>query len=136
MNLDSIKQLVQDSLDGNENPLKAYGIICNQIEELKICAEQVKEAAILEALNQDSKTFTNSGFKFGLKEGGARYDYKHIPEWVKAKKALDAVQAKAKAAYSVYKAGGDVSINAEGDVIELPHVTYNKESLSAKIIKE
>ncbi len=134
MDLNSIKQLVQDSLDGNENPLKAYGIICNQIEELKICAEQVKEAAILEALNQDKKTFTNSGFKFSLKEGGARYDYKHIKEWADAKKVLDDIQAKLKIAYAAYKQGLNTA-DGDGEVVELPNVTYNKESLSAKIVK-
>lgn len=135
MNLDSIKQLVQDVNSGNENPLKAYGLIKQQIDELGICLKEVKEEAVLEALRQDNKTFTNSGFKFTLGEGKASYNYKKIKAWAKAKKALDKIQATAKTAYSAYKSGLQTA-DGDGEVSELPIVTYSAESLSAKFVGE
>ena len=132
MNLDSIKQLVQDVLDGEENPLKAYGIINEHIKQLKICSEEVKEEAILEALKQDDKTFTNAGFIFSLKEGRANHDFKHIDAWVKADKVKKDIEAKAKLAFQAYKQKMNTA-DQEGEVAPMSVVTYSKESLSVKV---
>lgn len=122
-------QLVQDALDGNESALKAYAILKDQVKTLTEYVKEVEPAALEEASKWDEKTFKIQGFKFTKKAGGKMWNFKELPEWQKAKEALTDIEEKAKLAHANYNKGL-MSVTLDGDVKDLPIVTYRKDSVS------
>ncbi len=127
-------QLVQDALDGNESALKAYAILKSEHAKFTEYIKEVEPAAFSEAANWDEKTFKLEGFKFTKKAGGKMWNFKELPEWQKAKAAITDIEEKAKLAYANYDKGL-MSVTLDGDVKELPIVTYRKDSVSVTKLK-
>lgn len=124
-------QLVQDVLDGNESALKAYGVLKQTENLIKDCLDQVKDLALEEAAKHPEKTFKDHDFIFERRNGAARYSFTHIAEWKQAKEDLKAIETKAKQAYSAYKNGLN-TVTDDGELQELPKVTYSTDSLIVK----
>lgn len=123
-------ELVQNVLDGVENPLKAFAILSDLEKHIKDCKEAVKEEALDEA-NKYDKTFVESGFKFERRNGGARYSFSHIEEVKLAKDKVKALETKYKTAYKNAE-NGIQSVDENGELLELPKVTYSSDSLIFK----
>lgn len=125
-------ELVQQVLDGNEDPIVAFAEIKQQLDLLTKCKEQVEEYAMKEA-EKYGKSFEYKGYKVELRDGGRNYSFKNITEWQTYSKALKECEERAKAAYSSYEKGL-TSSDADGVVLELPEVTFRKSSIIIKKI--
>jgi len=134
MHLDSIKQLVQDVIDGNESALKAFAIIKKQSKQIDVCLKAVEKVALEEAQTYE-KNFELHGFEFEQRNGSRRFDFKGIAEWTAKKAELSAIEDRARAAYSAYEQKLNTA-DQDGEVVELPVVTYSKASLIVKAVKD
>lgn len=125
------KQLVQDVYDGNEDPLKAFAIIDTLMKELKQCHEALKQAALEEASRYEVSSFGYEGYDFTRRAGGKRYDFSNIEEWKQKKEELQEIERKYKAACQARKLTFH-AVTEDGELLELPKITYAKDSLSVK----
>ncbi len=128
----NVAQLVQDVIDGNESPLKAYAIIKEKIKHYSNCLKEIEGAAIQEAEKYEDKKFEASGYVFEFREGRATYNYKYIPEWVKLNAQLKEIEEKAKAAARNY-GKGVLSVTDDGEEILPAKVNYSKPTLIVKV---
>ena len=125
-------QLVQDVLDGNESGLKALAILKELDKDVKEMIKQVEPVAIEEAAKYAEKSFEFQEWKFEKRNGAKRYDFKHIHKWNEAKQKVTEIETEAKQAYAAYE-NNILTATQEGEEIELPKVTYSKDSI---VIKE
>lgn len=130
MNKD-IEELTAAAVSGEEEALKVYAILKDYEKVLKKCISEVQPIAIAEAENYTETTFSEHGYTFTKRNGGARYAFDNIPEWVEKKQQLKDIEEKAKQAHKSYEKNL-TSVSEDGEVIELPTVTYAKDSISVK----
>lgn len=129
-----LQQLVQDVLDGNESGLVALAVLKEEQQIIKDCIAQIESVAAEEAAQYTEKTFQFKDLMVEKRAGGRMYNFKNIPEWNKAKAEVKAIEERAKAAFSSYEKGL-LTADQDGVEIELPAVTYKKDSLIIKRIK-
>ena len=134
MNLD-LEQLTQDALDGNESPLKAFAIFNDILKTAKKCQDEIKDLALEEALTHGAKTFDSDGYIFEVRNGGRRWSYKDLEEWNAHSQALKNCEARYKQAFESKVKGLAVFSEDTGEEMELPKVTYSKDSLIVKAFK-
>lgn len=125
-----ISQLVQDVIDGNENALKAYGLLKDLSKQVSEALKEVEGAAIDEAQKFGEKTFNSMDWKFELRDGARRYNFKNIPQWVEMNKKMKDAEKLYKSASSAFEKGQNI-IDENGEVVPAAEVTYSKQSLIA-----
>ena len=130
MNKD-IEELTQAAISGEEDALKVYAILKDYEKTLKKCINDVQPIALAEAENYSETTFSEHGYTFTKRNGGARYSFDNISEWVDKKQELKEIEERAKQAHKAYEKNL-TSVSEDGEVIELPVVTYAKDSISVK----
>lgn len=123
-------EAVQQVLDGLADPIEVFANIKQDLDLLNKCKEQIEEYAMKEA-EKFGKNFEYKGFKIELRDGGRNYSFKNIKEWVDKTKEVKEIEEKAKAAYSSYEKGLQTA-NADGEIMELPEVTFRKASIIVK----
>lgn len=128
LNTRALEQMVQDVHDGNENPLKAYGILKGLEGKIKKYLEEVKGAALDEADKRQEKVFEDSGFIFEKRQGRKMYSFKGIQEYEVAKNHVKEVEEKYKKMLS-----SGIEVDEEtGEVVKLPTITYGSDMLIVK----
>lgn len=130
MNSLSIKQIVEDVINGEESGLKAFAKLKTFLKDVEDCVKAVEPYALEEAEKYE-KTFSVDGFIFEKRQGGKRWNFKNIPEWSEAKANLTAIEDRAKATFSAYQHKLNVA-DDDGEIPTLPEVTYSKDSLIVK----
>ena len=123
--------ITESVVNGQSDPLEMFAVV-KKIEKMFSDAKsKIDEYALSEAEKQSAKSFTKSGINFELRNGGQRFDFKHIKEWVDKYKELKNIEERYKLALknSVLNV---MSVSEDGEVIELPRVTYSKNSLIVK----
>lgn len=128
-----IMQMVQDVLDGKENPLKAYAILKDRKSNLEKCIKEIEEHAFEEASKYNEKTFEDMGFKFELRDGSRRYNFRSVPKWREYNDQIKYFEKSLKDAANAYQKGKTM-IDDNGEVVPVPEVTYTKPSISVKPI--
>lgn len=128
----NIEQLVQDVIDGNEDPLLALALLKQQKTDIEKGLKIVEDAAFHEAAKY-GKSFEHGGYKFTQTDGRKLWKFDNIQSWAQTKEQLLEIEGKAKAAYSAYEKNV-TSISEDGEVLELPTVTFSKPSISVKKI--
>ena len=121
-------QLVQDVLDGNEDPLKAYGILKQHLTHVQNGIEQIMPDVLSDADNYTENSFKHKGFKFEKRQGRRVFDFKGIPEWVKLNDLKKANEAMYKGAADAY-GKGKTMIDDGGEVVPCCVVTYASPSI-------
>lgn len=130
LDLNTVSQMVQDCDDGIESPFKAYAMIKELHDELGKALDYVKQIAIAESQYEES-TFEKDGIKFEKRAGAKRYSFKGIDEWEAAKSTLQDIESKYKGAWSATQKGIQ-AVSADGELMQLPTVTYSKDTLIIK----
>lgn len=128
--IDELTALVTEVEEGNTDPLKAY-IDLKRIEKvLASSIKQIGESAVKEAKLEGAKQFDKFGATIQVKDGAARYSYKHIPQWEAIEKNKKEIETAAK-----NRALNPSLIIADADGVEIPPamVTYDKESIAVTI---
>ena len=131
----NVGQLVQDVLDGNENPLKAYAVLKELSKQVSDGISQIEDGALEEAAKYGEKTFEALNYKFEVREGARRYNFKNIPEWVSASEKLKEMESTYKQAANAYEKGKTV-IDDNGEVVPVPEVTFSKSSIVVKAMSK
>ncbi len=128
-----LKELVQNVLDGEESGLVALAVLKEQLNIIKECITQVEPTAFDEAESYGEKKFKHKDLMIERRNGKKNFNFKGITEWQQADATKKAVEAKAKAAYSNYENNVE-SVTPDGEIVQLPIVTYSKDSLIIKRI--
>ncbi len=129
----NIGQLVQDVMNGEESPFKALYLLKEQLKEVKEMIEVVE----VEAFNQseyEDKTFIKDGYKIEKRNGGKRWNFKGCKSYQEAKENLTKIEDDLKTNYKLWKSGKS-SIDEFGEIGDVPHVTYSKDSMIIKKVK-
>lgn len=122
---------IKEKLENEEiDPLETYGILKTYEKEFQEVLNLCKEQALRDAENYE-KDFELKGYKFEKKNGRAMYNFKGIKAWSELEAKKKEVEARAKNAFNAYKLGS-TSISEDGEVNELPIVTYTNDVLSVK----
>lgn len=129
---ETMSSIVQDVIDGNENPLKAFAILKEVEKHCKKCLEEIASDVMNEANKYSEKSFTDSGYQFEKRNGSARYDFSHIQEHSELKSKIKAFEEKSKQAYRNWQKGITAVDDETGEVIPQPKVTYSKDVLIVK----
>lgn len=130
-----LAQIVVSVENGNRSPLEGFALIKTTLKECEAALKEIEAAAIEEARQYGQKSFQFSGFEFQRSEGRRLFDFKTSPAWNKKKAELTHLEERMKAAWNMsQKIGGGIASMESGEEIELPAVTYSKESLSVKAI--
>lgn len=126
-----VSSLTQDVIDGNENPLKGYAILKQLQKQVANAISEIEEYALDEASKFGEKTFETMNYKFELREGGRRYDFKSIPQWVDANSKLKDIESTCKQAALAYEKGKNI-VDENGEVVPVPVVKFSKSSITVK----
>ena len=116
------QRLVEKVLDGDINPLRAYGLLV----ALEKIAGEAKKAIASQALDEAEKYSEKEigvyGAKFQIKEAGVKYDYTNDPEWRDYQEQIDIVRAQQKGRETVLQS---LKLCAKSSTTTL-QVTLNK----------
>ena len=126
-----VAHLLTEVEEGNVAALSTYGNLkkCQALYAEAI--KQIEGIAFNEADLYSEKTFQDSGFVFEKRNGGIRYSFKHIEEWIDLDNQKKEVEAKSKQAYLAMQRNLLVGTE-DGEEIEMPKVSYTKSSLIVK----
>ena len=131
MRENEVAHLLQEVEQGNVSALSTYGNLkrCQALYAEAI--KQVEPTAHDESNNYSEKTFSDSGFVFEKRNGGIRYDFKHIQAWQEAVKVKKDVEEKSKLAFQALQRNLQVGTE-DAEVVDIPKITYSKDSLIVK----
>ena len=127
------KQLVQDVMNGEESPFKALYLLKEQLKEVKEMIEVVE----VEAFNQseyEDKSFIKDGYKIEKRNGGKRWNFKGCKSYQEAKENLTKIEDDLKTNYKLWQSGKS-AVDEFGEIGDVPHVTYSKDSMIIKKVK-
>tara|TARA_R110002110_G_scaffold168309_1_gene369758 strand:+ start:93 stop:473 length:381 start_codon:yes stop_codon:yes gene_type:complete len=121
----NISQIVQDVIDGNENPLVAFAVLKTHAKELATAIKEIEDVAMTEASHYGEKKFTDHGHTFELRDGSRRHSFKHLDHWVEKNAELKAIETLAKQAATA----NATMVDDNGEIITPAQVTYTKPSI-------
>lgn len=130
-----IPQLIQDVLDGNENPLKAYAILKELSSDIAKAIKEIEDYAHDEASKFGEKTFETMDWKFEIREGSRRMSFKNIEHWNELNKQIKEKESLYKQATLAYEKGKTI-VDEDGEVVPVAEVTFTKPSLIVKRINK
>lgn len=126
-------QLVQEVMDGKFSPYKALHFLKDLQKNIKTQIEIVE----VEAFNQsqyEDKTFEKDGFIIEKRNGRKSWNFKGCKSFIDANDELEKVKSDLKANFTQWEKGKQV-VDENGEIGEVPQVTYAKDSMIIKPIK-
>ena len=131
MREEEVAHLLTEVEEGNIDTLSTYGNLKRCKDLFEQASKQIEPQAQEEANLYAEKTFEEAGFTFEKRNGSTRYSFSHIPRIAELKNEIKEIEAKSKQAFiSVQK--GILVADQDGLEIELPKITYTKDSLIVK----
>ena len=131
MREEEVSHLLEEVEEGNIEALSTYANFKRCKDLFEQASKQIEPQAQEEANLYAEKTFSDFGFTFEKRNGSTRYSFSHIPRIAELKKEIKEIEEKSKQAYlSVQK--NILVADKDGLEIELPKVTYTKDSLIVK----
>lgn len=129
--IDEFKNECNSVVDGNSEALMLLANIRWLKKEIdKI--DKIIEPIAIDDSDDYPKQFDKGGFSFSKSEGSRRFDFSNIEEYAVKKIEIKALEEKYRLAYN-NAINGMSSINEHtGEIIELPNVTYTKQSITIK----
>lgn len=121
----NISQIVQDVIDGNENPLVAFAVLKTHAKDVANALKEIEDVAMTEASHYGEKKFTDHGHTFELRDGSRRHSFKHLDHWVEKNAELKAIETLAKQAATA----NATMVDDNGEIITPAQVTYTKPSI-------
>jgi chaperonin GroEL (HSP60 family) len=131
-----IKDYYDKMQDGEISPLEAYAMAKQVDAEHQQYLEEMQAQAIEESKKWQEKSFAFKGFQFEKRHGSRRFDFKNISEWKVAKENIAAVEEKYKLAWESSIKSKMHTVSEDGEVLELPQVTYSKDVIIVKPLKK
>lgn len=131
MRAEEIANYVNDVENGELEALRAYAELKKYEGLISDAKRQLEPLAMDEAYNFGEKSFEHHGYKFEIRNGATRYNFKNISIWKDKQKELKEIEKNAKQAYLAIQSGNMIA-TGDGEEIELPEVTVSKDSLIVK----
>lgn len=123
-------ELVQNVMDGVESPFKALHFLKDLQKTIKTQIEIVEVEAINQSQYED-KTFEKDGFKIEKRNGRKMWNFKGCESYKIAKDNLTEIEKDLKDNFSQWEKGKQV-VDENGEIGEVPTVTFTKDSLILK----
>lgn len=101
--------IVTPVLDGEVNPLNAYGKIAWLQQVLDSAKKQIAADALNWAERYNQKSFSVDGIDYEVAEVGVKYDYSGNETWDKYQSQIECLRTEQKAAEVILKAQGSYS---------------------------
>jgi len=133
MNEIQMSELVDNVENGIESPFIGLSKLRELKKTIEDCIKQIEPIAIDEATKYD-KSFEIDGLKIEQRNGAKIFSFKKCESWVIYDKARKECEERLKLAYKSFE-NGLTSVTEDGEVLELPEVTYRKDSIIIKKIK-
>jgi len=89
------------------------------------------DVALHESQYED-KTFSKGEHQFTKMSGRSLWNFKKLKDWSESKAKLKSIEEGYKSAFRNYQQGLTI-ITSDGEVLELPEVTYTRDTLSIKM---
>ena len=132
---EQLTAVVESVEDGHTDAIDAYHHLTQLSKLAKECADQIRDQAITEAEKYGEKTFERQGLKVTVNSGRKSFDFKGCPSWIEVKDKLSERENRLKSNWEfAQKNPGAMAADADGVEIELPKVSYSKQSLTIKEI--
>lgn len=129
---EKIASIVVGVEDGKTDALKAF-ISLKEIEKvLAASMSQIKEQAVTEAKKYGAKSFDLLGCRIDVKDGTARYSYKHISQWSSMSDSMKRLEEAAKLRA---KNPSVIIADDNGEEILPAQITFDKESIAITLPK-
>lgn len=126
----NIIQLSVDVTQGVESPFKALAI-AKEYEKIVIEARKAIEEVAQEEASKYPKEFDSDGYSFTKREGSKRFNFKEVDEWKEANDNLKEIESKYKTAWANSQ-NNIGSVTEDGEILQIPLVTFSKDSLLVK----
>lgn len=140
-------RMYQEIQENIHNAIEAYsGGDCELLESLMIMEQHRKQMdgfqkiikefkdEFLTEIQNEALNYQGDyhGNEVSVRNGGKLFSFKHISEWVKAVKAVKDIEDKSKAAF-IASQKSLTSIDEDGEITELPKISYKKDSVIIKL---
>lgn len=129
--ISAVSRMCEDVEKGEESPLEALANLKELESNMKDAIKFVMEYAVDEATKYE-KTFNLKDHQFTLVNGRRTFSFKNIQEWDTINKQKKSCEDKYKQLWMSAQ-NGVTCITDDGEVIELPKVTYSSASVSVKV---
>ena len=129
--IDQLCRLVTNVEDEKESPFEALAYFKALESFIKDAQKQVMEVALHDSRFED-KTFSKGSHQFTKVNGRTVWNFKKLKDWSDTKQQLKSIEDKYKTAFRNSQ-NGLTLITGDGEVLELPEVTYTKDTLSIKL---
>lgn len=129
--IDEITALVTEVEEGNTDALRAYIELKKLGKVVESAIKQISDSALKEAKNYSQKTFDAFGAEIQVKDGAARYSYKHIDIWNELELRKKQIETAAK--NRALNPSLAIADQESGEEIPPALVTYDKESIAVTI---
>jgi hypothetical protein len=127
-------KLTKEALDGEISSYMASYLIKEQLKIVKEHLEIVNTHAINESIYEE-KTFKKDGFNMEKRNGRKVWNFKGCESYKIAKDKLAEIKNDLKDNYKQWEKGNTVT-NEDGEILEIPEVTYTKDVLIIKRIQK
>jgi hypothetical protein len=131
LNYNQAAQLVQDVLDGNQDPLEAFGLLKRLQDNIDRCIAEIKPDALSEAEKDKNKTYPL--FKTEFRNGKRTWDFDTVPLIVDMENKLKAIKAVYKSAYEQSQKGMQ-TVDQDGVLLDLPTCKHGEDTISVKLL--
>lgn len=128
----TLSELVQNTLDGEENPFKAWAVFTDLEKYIKECKETLKKTVDSEAKKYSEKQFVAGDFRVEVRNGRAVYNFKECKSWIAKNQDLKETEEQLKLAYKMYSANKTIAVTEDGEQVEIPIVTYTDDTIIVK----
>ena|SRR4030042_5076935 len=129
---DKFSALQTDVENGEESGLKALAILKEAANIISELIKVVEPIALDEAKKYSEKTFIIHGVKYTFTEGRKNFNFSNCQSWAVKKREITEIEETLKAAWQAASKNVTQVDGGTGELIELPTVTFSKESLSIK----
>jgi len=130
------KQIAEQYVAGDITPFAAIYELKKAKNDIEELIKSIEPDAFDEADRFGGGTFEAEGFQIEIRRGGKMYDFSNIQQIGKIKQDLKNAEDYFKAAYSSYEKGQTPIDEKTGEIIDLPKVTYRKDSIIIKEVKK
>ena len=131
-----LNQIAENLENGNVSELEVYIAYKILYEALKKQMDSLKSDAIIQMSNYGTGEHKVGGVIVSVANVGGRWDYKELPDWVKAKTTITNIENAHKTAFKSKKMGFESFDQDTGEIVQLPKYSGSSETIKIKIPKE
>jgi hypothetical protein len=126
--VDTLMEMVIATENGDLNPIDLKIAIKTLSDTLEGVDKQIKSQLLVEALKYNKQDY--NGYHIDVIDGGGRYSYDHIPDWVTKNAELKTIELQSQQSY---KNNNIFMMTEDGEVI--PAAKFNPTTTYLKLSK-